>query len=89
MGWPGMIFLGAVIGWAGWWLNPLRRANRGRRTSGAVWMAIGAGVIAAVVARMLGNIVGVYHDGDTLEWLACALFALLAVTVTVSATARR
>jgi hypothetical protein len=48
-----------------------------------------AGVLATVVARMLGHVVGVFHDGDTLEWLACSLFALVAVTVTVGLAARR
>jgi uncharacterized membrane protein YeaQ/YmgE (transglycosylase-associated protein family) len=89
MGWIGTVFLGAVIGLAGWWLHPLRRAGRGRSTAGRVWTALGAGILAAVVARMLGNVVGAYHDGDTLEWLACSLFALVVVTVTVGLAARR
>jgi uncharacterized membrane protein YeaQ/YmgE (transglycosylase-associated protein family) len=82
MGWPGMVFLGAVIGFAGWWLHPSRRASR-------VWTAVGAGVIAAVVAKMLGSVVGIYHAGDTLEWLACALMALVATGVSVGLSARR
>lgn len=82
MGWPGMVFLGAVIGVAGWWLHPSRRASR-------VWIAVAAGVVAAGVAKMLGSVIGVYHDGDTLEWLVCSLFALLAVSVSVGMTARR
>ncbi|KMZ11744.1 hypothetical protein BHUM_04381c [Candidatus Burkholderia humilis] len=82
MGWIGLIFLGAVIGWAGWWLHPLRRA------AGRIWTAIVAGVLATVVARMLGNIIDIYHDGDTLEWFACAGFVLVVVTVVVALTAR-
>ena len=42
-----------------------------------------------MLARMLGNITGAFHDGDSLEWLACALWALAAVTVTVGVAARR
>ncbi len=87
MGWLGLIFLGAMIGAAGWWLHPLRRAGRG--AARRIWTAIAAGILATIVARMLGNIVGVYHDGDTLEWLACALFALVVVTATVALAARR
>ncbi|WP_244847317.1 hypothetical protein [Caballeronia sp. SL2Y3] len=90
MNWVGLVFLGAVIGAAGWWLHPLRRAGRvGRGAAGRVWAAIVAGIIATVVARMFGNVVDVYHDGETLEWFACTLFALLAVTATVGLAARR
>lgn len=90
MGWIGLIFLGAVIGAASWWLHPLRRAGRvGRSPAGHIWTAIAAGILATVVARMLGNIADVYHDGDTLEWLACSVFALLVVTTTVGLAARR
>ncbi|MFM0139975.1 hypothetical protein [Caballeronia grimmiae] len=85
MSWIGMIFLGAVIGAAGWWLHPLRRAGRvAQGAAGRIWTAIVAGAIAAVIARMFGNVAGVYHDGDSLEWFACTLFALVVVTVTVT-----
>ena len=87
MGWPGIVFLGLVVGCAGWWLHPLRRA--GSKRLGRVWVAGLAGVLAAVVAKMLGNLAGAFHDGDSFEWLACALFALVAVTVTVGLAARR
>jgi hypothetical protein len=90
MGWTGLIFLGAVIGAAGWWLHPLRRAGRtGRGAAGRIWTAIGAGILATIVARMLGNIVDVYHDGDTLEWIACTVFAFVVVTATVALSGRR
>jgi hypothetical protein len=54
-----------------------------------VWTAIVAGIIATVVARMFGNVIDIYHDGETLEWFACTLFALIAVTATVGLAARR
>jgi hypothetical protein len=38
---------------------------------------------------MLGNLTGAFHDGDSLEWLTCALVALAAVTVAVGLAARR
>jgi hypothetical protein len=87
MGWPGIVFLGLVVGLAGWWLHPLRRA--GSKRIGRLWVAGLAGVLAAAIAKMLGNLTGAFHDGDSFEWLACALFALVAVTVTVGLTARR
>jgi hypothetical protein len=87
MGWPGIVFLGLVVGLAGWWLHPLRRLVS--RPFGRLWAAGLAGMAAAMVAKMLGNITGAFHDGDSLEWLACALLALVAVTVTVGLAARR
>jgi hypothetical protein len=87
MGWPGIVFLGLVIGLAGGWLHPLRRSVA--RPFGRLWAAGLVGIVAAVVAKMLGNITGAFHDGDSLEWLVCALLALVAVTVTVGLAARR
>jgi hypothetical protein len=88
MGWIGMVFLGAVIGAAGWLLHPMRRAAR-RRPAGRLWVAVAASVAATALARMLGSVLGAYHDGDSLEWLACSLFALAAVTAAVAFAARR
>jgi len=87
MGWPGIVFLGLVVGLAAWWLHPLRRLVS--RPFGRLWAAGLAGMVAAMVAKMLGNVTGAFHDGDSLEWLACALLALVAVTVTVGLAARR
>jgi hypothetical protein len=90
MGWPGILFLGLVVGVVGWWLHPLRRMGRtGTQPAGRIWVAALAGVLAAVVAKMLGDLIGVFHDGDSLEWLACVLFALVAVTATVGLAACR
>ena len=87
MGWPGILFLGLVIGLAGGWLHPLRRSVS--KPFGRLWAAGLVGIVAAAVAKMLGNITGAFHDGDSLEWLSCALLALVAVTVTVGMAARR
>jgi hypothetical protein len=87
MGWPGIVFLGLVVGLAGWRLHPLRRLVS--KQIGRLWAAGLAGMVAATLAKMLGNITGAFHDGDSLEWLACALLALAAVTVTVGVAARR
>jgi len=84
MGWLGMVWLGGVIGLAGWWLHPLRRTSRTR-----CWVALLAGVLGAVLARMAGNVVGLFHDGDTLEWPVCTAVALVAVAVTVGLVSRR
>jgi uncharacterized membrane protein YeaQ/YmgE (transglycosylase-associated protein family) len=87
MGWSGIVFLGFVIGCAGWWLHPLRRS--GAKRSGRFWLAVVTAILGAVVAKMLGNLTGAFHDGDSLEWLTCALVALVAVTVAVGLAARR
>ncbi|MDP9158004.1 hypothetical protein [Burkholderiaceae bacterium] len=87
MGWFGIVFLGLVIGLAGWWLHPLRRS--GAKRAGRFWLALAAAVLGAVVAKMLGNVTGAFHDGDSLEWLTCALVALVAVSVAVGLAARR
>ncbi len=84
MGWPGMVVLGVAIGLAGWWLHPLRRSSRARW-----WISLLAGVLGAGVARMAGNVTGLFHDGDTLEWPVCAAVALIAVAVTVGLLSRR
>lgn len=84
MGWPGIIALGAAIGLAGWWLHPQRRSSRARS-----WLALLAGVLGAVVARMGGNVTGLFHDGDTLEWPVCTAIALIAVAATVGLLSRR
>lgn len=90
MGWPGIVLLGWVVGLSGWWLNPLRRAGRtGATPLGRVWVAALAGVLAAALAKMMGDIVGAYHDGDSLEWLACALFSFAAVSISLGVASRR
>jgi uncharacterized membrane protein YeaQ/YmgE (transglycosylase-associated protein family) len=84
MGWAGIVILGAVVGLVGGWLHPLRRAGRAR-----ILVALVAGVVGAVVAAMAGNVTGLFHDGDTLEWLACTSVALISVAVTVGLLSRR
>ena len=84
MGWPGIIVLGLAIGLAGWWLHPLRRSSRARW-----WMALLAGVLGTSVARMAGNVTGLFHDGDTLEWPICTAIAVIAVAATVGLLSRR
>jgi hypothetical protein len=84
MGWSGIVVLGLAIGFAGWWLHPLRRASRARW-----WVALVAGLLGAGVARMAGNVTGLFHDGDTLEWPVCTAVALIAVAVTVGLFSRR
>lgn len=86
MGWPGIVFLGLVVGLAGWWLHPLRRS--GAKRAGGFWLAMAAAILGAVIAKMLGNLTGAFHDGDSLEWLICALIALAAVTVAAGLAAR-
>ncbi|CAH2901694.1 MULTISPECIES: hypothetical protein [Paraburkholderia] len=87
MGWPGIVVLGAAIGIAGWWLHPLRRLNRSSRAR--LWVAVLAGIVGASVARMAGNVIGLFHDGETLEWPVCTAIAMIAVAVTVGSLSRR
>jgi len=96
MGWIGIVILGAVVGLAGWWLHPLRRSGRARasakpsaKSSAALPAALVAGMVGSALALMAGNVTGLFHDGDTLEWLACTSFALIAVAVTVGLLSRR
>jgi hypothetical protein len=84
MGWPGIVMVGAAIGFAGWWLHPLRRSSRA-----SLWVAVLAGVLGASVAHMAGNVIGLFHDGDTLEWPVCTAVAMIAVAVTVGLLSRR
>ena len=84
MGWPGIVLLGVAVGLAGWWFHPLRRASRAR-----IWVALLMGVLGAVFASLAGNVTGLFHDGDTLEWLACTSVALISVAVTVGLLSRR
>ncbi|MFM0484775.1 hypothetical protein PQQ81_29915 [Paraburkholderia strydomiana] len=87
MGWPGIVVLGAAIGIAGWWLHPLRRLNRSSRARW--WVAVLAGMLGASVASMAGNVIGLFHDGETLEWPVCTAIAMIAVAVTVGSLSRR
>ncbi|MFP4893150.1 hypothetical protein [Paraburkholderia sp. EG304] len=84
MGWPGILVLGVVIGLTGWWLHPLPRVSRARW-----WVALLAGVLGTSIARMAGNVTGLFHDGDMHEWPVCTAVALIAVAVTVGLFSRR
>jgi hypothetical protein len=41
-------------------------------------------VLGAAVAHRAGNVIGLFHDGDTLEWPVCTGVALIAVAVAVT-----
>jgi hypothetical protein len=84
MGWPGIVVLGVVVGLAGWWLHPLRRSSRARW-----WIAVLAGLLGAAFARMAGNVTGLFHDGDMLEWPVSTTISIIAVAVTVGLLSRR
>lgn len=84
MGWPGVIFLGFVVGCAGWWLHPLRRAARG-----GFALALAAGVIGAMLAKVAGRATGLFYDGELLEWPLCTALALVFVIASLVFAARR
>jgi hypothetical protein len=83
MGWIGTIFLGAVVGLSGWWLQrPRVRADL------RLWLVVVSAAAAAVIAKLAGNLTGFFYDGQTLEWLATVLAAIATVTVLGSVAAR-
>lgn len=84
MGWSGIVVLGLAVGLAGWWFHPLRRSSRV-----GLSIALPAGVVAAAASKMAGNVSGLFHDGETLEWPVCTGLALIAVAVTVGLASRR
>ncbi len=84
MGWPGIVILGAAVGWLGWWLHPLRRVSRA-----SAWAMLLVGVVVAAAARMAGNLSGLFYDGGTLEWPVCTGAALVAVALAVGLFSRR
>ncbi|RDU95587.1 hypothetical protein [Trinickia dinghuensis] len=84
MGWPGIIVLGLAVALAGWGLHPLRRTSRA-----GLPIALIAGIVAVAAAKMAGDVSGLFHDGETLEWPVCTGLALLAVAVAVGLAPRR
>lgn len=79
MGWTGIVILGAVVGFAGWWLHPLRSAAAaGRR---GLLRAVMAGVAGAVLANAAGRLTGAFFDGELLQWPVCTAVALAASAV--------
>ncbi|WP_027797888.1 hypothetical protein [Paraburkholderia acidipaludis] len=84
MGWPGIVVLGIVVGFAGWWLHPLRRRTR----SGLV-LALVAGVLGVALARVGGRVTGLFYDGELLEWPVCTAFALALAALAVALRLRR
>ncbi|PVX74160.1 hypothetical protein [Paraburkholderia unamae] len=84
MGWSGIVVLGLVVGCAGWWLHPLRRAARHGFALAAV-----AGVLGAVLAKAVGRATGLFYDGEVLEWPLCTALALVFVGACVALRARQ
>jgi len=77
MGWFGTAILAAVIGIAGSRFHPSARSGRRPGTLVAVVVA----VLAALLVKLAGNASGAFSDGQTLEWLATVLAAIVAVAV--------
>jgi uncharacterized membrane protein YeaQ/YmgE (transglycosylase-associated protein family) len=75
MGWLGTVFVGAIVGLVGWQLH-----RRRARSSLSWWLALGMTALAAVTAKLAGNLSGLFYDGQMLEWLASVLSAIVAIT---------
>ncbi len=73
MGWLGTLFVGAVVGLADWLMQG-RRAPRG-------WLRVPIAAVCALMAKMLGNITGLFDDGSTFEWLASVGVAIVVVLI--------
>jgi uncharacterized membrane protein YeaQ/YmgE (transglycosylase-associated protein family) len=84
MGWSGIVVLGIVVGFAGWWLHPLRR-----RARGGLVLAVVAGVLGAAAARAGGRVTGLFYDGELLAWPLCTAFALVFAALVVALRKRR
>jgi len=84
MGWTGIVVLGVVVGIAGRWLHPLRA-----RLRGGFALAIVAGVLGAVIARLGGSASGLFYDGELLEWPVCTAMALVFVALALALRGRR
>ncbi len=82
MGWLGTVFIGAVIGWFGWKWHPAHGLFKG-------WTAVVASAAGACLAKLAGNLSGLFYDGQTLEWLASVLVAIAVVAVLGWAATRR
>ena len=84
MGWLGMLFVGAVVGCAAYAMS----GGRGGRSAGLTWRAAlltaVVGAVCALLAKMLGNIVGWLVDGSTLEWLISISSAIIGSLVLTS-----
>jgi uncharacterized membrane protein YeaQ/YmgE (transglycosylase-associated protein family) len=74
MSWLQPLFIGAVIGLFGWWLRP----DRARL---AMVKFIVTGAVLCCVVQLAGDAIGVFGDGDTLEWLAGVLAAIAGVAL--------
>jgi len=73
MGWLGTLFVGAVVGWAGWGIE------HGWRRLAQGWLAALIAAVAALIIKMLGNITGLFLDGSALEWLGSVLAAIISL----------
>lgn len=73
MGWLGTVFVGAMIGLADWLMRG-RGETRG-------WLRVPIAAVCALMAKMLGNITGLFDDGSSLEWLASVGIAIVVVLV--------
>jgi len=74
MGWLGTVFVGMVVGLAG-------RATHPARTAIGWGMAALLGGGAALLAKYVGQAVGLYAEGEMAGWLAAIVAPALTVLV--------
>jgi hypothetical protein len=81
---PGSRLTGADSG-----AMPSARRGRGTGLRFGALIAAGVAACAALVVKLAGNASGAFSDGQSLEWLATVLAAILAVAVLGRVCARR
>ncbi len=80
MGWVGMLFVGAVMGWAAWYLDP----TQARR----LWPLVRSGALGAVMAGFASQLFGVYREGSMRGMGIVFLGALLMIGVYMAYAAK-
>jgi len=82
MGWLGTAWIGAVIGGLGWRWHPARGLFK-------LWLSVAACAAGACLAKLAGNLSGLFYDGQSLEWLTSVLVAVIVVALLGRAATRR
>lgn len=81
MGWVGMLFVGAVMGWAAWSLNPTQAHLR-------LWSLVRLGALGAMMAGFASQLLGIYREGSMRGMGVVFLGALMMIGVYMAYAAR-
>lgn len=81
MGWAGMLFVGAVMGWVAWYLYPTQAHLR-------LWSLVRSGALGALMAGFTSQLFGVYREGSMRGMGIAFLGALLMIGVYMAYAAK-